>query len=512
MVSMVQSALEIVWEFLVSYWNLILVATGLGDATVRGYYVFDEDDRIKKAARIEKCLQADSVDLWELRELSLSKGGLLDAKFRQKAWPLLVGLTLDDPLPDLRRTSSNSTEEDEELDLKLQIVTTQTSDNASKNEMVGEEKKSEIDVSLDMIRRDVGRSVIFRYGRDVTFETDDNHVTAFKTPTAAAEKLTRVLEGTIQQSDHSSTLYYYQGLHDIAGVILHHMDYQQEKATMILCQICHSHLRDAMRENFGNITWLLSVILEPLVEKVEPRVHYAIQTSQVDLANICLPWVITWFSHDLHDPDIAGRLADAFLSGHPLMPVYFAVALLTHPVLKQELIQSDCDDPSAAFLLIKRMPLALSLGPHTDSIGSVVPIQEVVDDSITIMNQFPPRSLLDLVDPTIYSRHDLLRRVSSISMFKSPPSSSLNSGDFSMKNRPWWHVMSTDDLSTDSLFVRSKLASGVPTLMVASSGAALIQSQSWGSRKHYPKRKKNNSKWKNRIRSIVVGKQKIKKS
>jgi hypothetical protein len=380
-----QSALDLIWGVFVAYFNLVLVATGLGDPTVRGYYIFDDDDRLKKAARIEICLNADSVDLWELRELSLSKGGLLEAKFRQKAWPILVGLTLD--LPELTKTVSSS---DEELEEALNETAT-NDENPTKtksihveNDILGEEKKSEIDASLDMIRREVGRSVIFRYGKDASPENEY----IVKPPAAAAEKLTRLLEGTIQESDRPSNLYYYQGLHDVAGVILHHMDYQTEIATRILCQISHSHLRDAMRENFGNITWLLSVILVPLVEKVEASVHYAIESSQVDLANICLPWVITWFVHDLHDPNTAGRLVDAFLSGHPLMPVYFAVALLTHPILKRELLSSDCDDPSAAFLLIKKLPMALSLVQETERASSQeprIPIQEVLDDSISIM-------------------------------------------------------------------------------------------------------------------------------
>jgi hypothetical protein len=392
-----QSTLELLWGMLVAYCNLVLVTTGLGDPTVNGYYVFDDDDRLKKAARIEKCLNgtsADSVDLWELRELSLSKGGLLEAKYRQKAWPLLVGLTLDGSLPDLTKTTSSSDEEFEEANVTVTTVTKITiksnhTECDTECEISGEEKKSEIDASLDMIRREVGRSVIFRYGKDTTSTDHNEHIIFKSPPAAAAEKLTRVLESTIQESDHLSNLYYYQGLHDVAGVILHHMDYQTELATQILTQISHSHLRDAMRENFGNITWLLSVILLPLVERVEANVYYAIEASQVDLANVCLPWVITWFAHDLHDPNIAGRLVDVFLSGHPLMPVYFTVALLTHPILKRELIMSDCDDPSAVFLLIKKMPMALSLFlQETETSTSQeprIPIQEVVDDSIAIM-------------------------------------------------------------------------------------------------------------------------------
>ena len=47
----------------------------------------------RKAKRIEACLnQEPEVNLWELRELALSRGGLLTSNYRQQAWPLLVGL------------------------------------------------------------------------------------------------------------------------------------------------------------------------------------------------------------------------------------------------------------------------------------------------------------------------------------------------------------------------------------------------------------------------------------
>jgi hypothetical protein len=42
-----------------------------------------EDDITSKTDRIEACLssQNDSVDLWELRELALSKGGLMSREY-----------------------------------------------------------------------------------------------------------------------------------------------------------------------------------------------------------------------------------------------------------------------------------------------------------------------------------------------------------------------------------------------------------------------------------------------
>ena len=243
-----------------------------------------------------------------------------------------------------------------------------------------EEKKSEVEANIDLIRRDAGRAVIFRY--------NDTHNNISSTPPYASERLAQVLENTIRQGNTS--LHYYQGLHDIAGVVLHNMDYDVDKTTQILIQISHSHLRDAMRENFANINWLLSVLLPPLVEKVDPYVHYSLQVAQVELATICLPWMITWFTHDIHDPETAGRLVDAFLSGHPLMPVYFAVALITHPVLKKDILQADCDDPSSIFMLIKTMPLKIKTIQEGKILNqqerhNTVSLQEVLEDSISMM-------------------------------------------------------------------------------------------------------------------------------
>ena len=119
--------------------------------------------------------------------------------------------------------------------------------------------------------------------------------------------------------------------------------------------------------------------------------HYSLQVAQVELATICLPWMITWFTHDIHHPETAGRLVDAFLSGHPLMPIYFAIALITHPVFKKELVSADCEDPSAVFMAIKNMPSKLMSTEKTNVSNShdqqeqKVSLQEVLEDCISIM-------------------------------------------------------------------------------------------------------------------------------
>ncbi len=41
-----------------------------------------------------------------------------------------------------------------------------------------------------------------------------------------------------------------------------------------------------------------------------------------------LPWILTWFSHSLHDLDTISRLFDLFLVSHPLLPLYMAAAVM----------------------------------------------------------------------------------------------------------------------------------------------------------------------------------------
>eukprot|EP00537_Pseudo-nitzschia_pungens_P011722 CAMPEP_0172389478 /NCGR_PEP_ID=MMETSP1061-20121228/6358_1 /TAXON_ID=37318 /ORGANISM="Pseudo-nitzschia pungens, Strain cf. pungens" /LENGTH=521 /DNA_ID=CAMNT_0013119649 /DNA_START=12 /DNA_END=1577 /DNA_ORIENTATION=- len=441
-----------------------------------------------KTDRIERCLFAassNSVDLWELRELALSDGGLVRAGYRQKAWPKLVGLVEEDTdtVPELiqsptsLRSSSSSS---------ISSFAWSPSHNDSSLSLPQEEKKHsemEMEASVDLIRRDAGRSVIFRYHTEPMTGSP-------AVPPFASERLAQVLENTIRNGNSSSSsLHYYQGLHDIAGVVLHNMDYQVDATTQILQRISRSHLRDAMRENFSNINWFLSVLLPPLVEKVDPYVHYSLQIAQVELSTVCLPWMITWFTHDIHDPETAGRLVDAFLSGHPLMPIYFAVALITHPLLKQELLNIDSEDVTSIFVAIKGMPQRLKTS--TDDDGGVlhphphqnVSLQEVLEDCITIMNRMPPRSLLDLVDSNSYSRSELLRRISSISLFKAPASWSMASGGLP---RSWKEL---SEIEGTTYCVRAKLASGVPMLMNTVSQSTVIQRKSWGSRKYTQKRK-----------------------
>jgi hypothetical protein len=385
----------------------------------------------EKALQIAACLAKNPVDLWELRELALSRGGLLKGivlyhivsysilsfassivlefspitflilssigKLRQEAWAKLVGLS-DSNKNENSNSNSNSNydplgAEDEEQEYQRQRQRRKSSSPTASHE----EKTIDIALEVDLIRKDVGRSVIFRFRNN---ERDDWSVAtpsgqsseeeAPKFDKVCCDRLAQVLERTILEP-MAGQWHYYQGLHDIAGVLLHNMDYDVKKSTTILRRVCQSHLRDALRENFKSVTWLLDVLLLPLVEQMEPHVHYALLVSEVEMSNVCLPWLITWFTHDIHDRVVAARMVDAFVAGHPLLPFYVAVALLTHPLLKHQIVNADANDPASIFPILKQLPFGIvsdtttAATPVEDGHTTTVVAQELIEDAISIM-------------------------------------------------------------------------------------------------------------------------------
>ena len=77
--SAASACLELIGLSLYAYIEFVLKSFGIRrDATVANEFVRDEADSQNKTERIEKCLgTSNDVDLWGLRELALSEGGLL---------------------------------------------------------------------------------------------------------------------------------------------------------------------------------------------------------------------------------------------------------------------------------------------------------------------------------------------------------------------------------------------------------------------------------------------------
>ncbi|XP_046691489.1 TBC1 domain family member 20 isoform X2 [Silurus meridionalis] len=134
-------------------------------------------------------------------------------------------------------------------------------------------------------------------------------------------------------------LHYYQGYHDIA------------------------------------ITFLLVVgerMAIALVEKLSKH-HLRAEVGTI----FALSWLITWYGHVLSDFRHILRLYDFFLASHPLMPIYFAAAIVLYR--EQEVKSCECDMASVHQLL-SRIPQNL-------------PYEQLITRTQTLFTRYPPTLL-----------------------------------------------------------------------------------------------------------------------
>ena len=370
-------------------------------------------------------------------------------ELRQKVWPSLAGLREDEPW--MERTAK--------LFEPSSSLATTAQEVAVCSEMEDRER--------DLIRRDVGRSVLFHHSCPSpnsvmgSFDTNssagnsncvmDNTTVdgGSSVKSSSAEHTTSILAAvltcTISTPLTPSTEkpHYYQGLHDIGGVLLHNLDYNEVVTTAILRQLCQSHLRDCVKESFGDLQWFLDSVLMQVVAQCDVQVHEALLLSGVPLLSTVLPWLLTWFTHSMHDEEGASRLVDAFMASHPLLPFYVSIALLVHPILREDIVSCELDDPSSMHFAIQNLPSRIQSDWAHNRGDLYVSAQALIETAISIMEHVPPQSLLQLVDdPERAERMGL------------------------MKSLSFWTL--DDESSTfTSACPRAKMASGVPVLMTS---------------------------------------------
>ncbi|GAB0181176.1 TBC1 domain family member 20 [Grus japonensis] len=145
-------------------------------------------------------------------------------------------------------------------------------------------------------------------------------------------------------------LHYYQGFHDVALTLL--LVLGQRRAAPLLEQLSTHHLRDFLDPTLESTTRVLSHLM-PLLQRESPRLHDFMQRAEVGTV-FALSWLITWYGHVLTDFHHTLRLFDFFLASHPLMPVYFAAAVVLHR--EEEVLAVPCDMPSVHQLLSRLPP------------------------------------------------------------------------------------------------------------------------------------------------------------
>lgn len=337
--------------------------------------------REAKIEQIELCLSQKEVNLWQLRELCLTPGGLITSELRRKSWHKLLGINPDEVKEnEFTKPVMITGNEDPDSVATAATCTTPESDDVSSNEL-----EKSLSKDKELISRDVGRAVYFRYPITAATRGRNSGDEKVEYIESGQSMLTKIILSTISSiasSRNDERLNYYQGFHDVASVIFVNMSRELKLASAILERIAQSHLRDAMKEDFSDVSALLEIVFYPLLQRIDERLHDYLILRELG-PTVFLTWIITLFSHDIHDAEIASRFFDAIIASHPLMPLYLAVAILTHPNSRQQLFNTSSSE--AAMLHVVATGLLSNIDNDFISTLDGFTCQEIIDNALGYM-------------------------------------------------------------------------------------------------------------------------------
>mmetsp|Transcript_19506 Transcript_19506/g.54266 ORF Transcript_19506/g.54266 Transcript_19506/m.54266 type:complete len:415 (+) Transcript_19506:333-1577(+) len=213
---------------------------------------------------------------------------------------------------------------------------------------------------------------------------------------ASRQSLKRLLNATVGSLQD---VYYYQGLHDIASVLL--LILGEHMAYAALRTLTTAHLRDFTRPTLEPVKEVLE-LLHPLLAKHDRQLHDFIECCEerqnLDMGlfdrrasraerqaarsppYFAIAWVITWFSHSVQSLPAACRLFDLFFASHPLMPLYVATVSMSHG--RQSIMECGEDDFPGVHSSLKNL-----------DIFSLISADQLAQESLGLFRRFPPSSL-----------------------------------------------------------------------------------------------------------------------
>lgn len=350
----------------------------------------DEDKlcyRRNKVEEIERILDEDVIDLWALRELCLTEGGLINDSLRRKIWPMFVGIDSGHDSLLLKPISKPAAGSRRKKYRHLDGI-----DIVDPSSIIQKGFKKQVMAKcLDarQIDLDIGRCTWHLLSGSQRSRRRQMRNKHRKKISALLKRKQRRLGNLINlvliQSYANSfsdfdenRLRYYQGYHDIACIFLSalggisdpyarlHSEADNNKTnetgsfqqavmasktakamgldlpSKVLLEVSQSHLGDAMKSDFECLTSALRLIVMPLIYHFDPEVHNHLKMSHME-PFFCFSWIITWFSHDIRDTSLVKRLFDVFIVSHPLMPVYMSIAMVLHPSNREEVLNTECD-------------------------------------------------------------------------------------------------------------------------------------------------------------------------
>ncbi|TYZ69209.1 hypothetical protein PybrP1_011920 [[Pythium] brassicae (nom. inval.)] len=187
--------------------------------------------------------------------------------------------------------------------------------------------------------------------------------------------LTHVINATLSTNEQ---LHYYQGYHDVCSVFL--LALGEQRAFEVAQRVSATYHREAMGAGFETVMQATRLVF-PLLKVEDSELHAHIRASGVE-PYFALPWVITWFAHQLPRFQDVARLYDAFLVSHPLFCVYVSATLVLEA--RARVLKCECDFGTMHSLLSK--------------LPQVMEIEKVIARATVLLHSTPPSELLRLGD------------------------------------------------------------------------------------------------------------------
>lgn len=317
------------------------------DGTELSYHHNEEGAGIHPSGVLDALAQVP-VDIETLRTLSWETGGYGSDSLRRRVWPYLL-------------SSSDRKDEDDECGANGRNLKAQVKGSDSYEPKVTEQ-----------VQRDVDRSI-----------SHYHHVKKWrlKRLKTTRKKVHTIVNSVVQES--GGILNYYQGFHDVVCVILLVVG-EQELAHALTERIAYYFFRESMTETFAPLSSILR-LLPVIIEHFDPQLQQFISMCEVE-AFYAMPWVLTWFAHDLQDLGEVARIFDVMICSHPLFVLYVAAALVLHN--SSEVLSMERD-----FALVHSF---LASAPKRN-----VPWDKVLLHAKRMLEDFPPREVLRCAAPPV---------------------------------------------------------------------------------------------------------------
>lgn len=220
-----------------------------------------------------------------------------------------------------------------------------------------------------VVRADIERS-LWKYSKGWSVEERDRERSRL------SDIITASLEGNMQG------VYYYQGLHDVASVLL--LVCGEGSAHAMLHKMVRCQLRDCTRSTIDPALRTLR-LLYPILKHADRELYDFIKSLNepaLETPYFALSWYMTWFAHDVDSLEDIARLFDLFLGSHPMMPLYVSCEVIIGA--RSDILQFTEGQGDMVYSFLNKLSV---VGPNKPAVDTII------QKAVNLYKQIPPHTL-----------------------------------------------------------------------------------------------------------------------